>query len=111
MDFSQEFSVVTCKLSNNTEVAFESNDDDFDSGFVLESDEDIYTGSSILPQLQSTLIDSRSISPSDESRRVVDNELATCRNNLIFPSDFNNDVVLDSEEEELEENTLFLPHL
>ena len=56
MDFSQQFSVVTCKLSNNTEVTFESDENDFDAGFVLESDEDIYTGSNILPQLESTLI-------------------------------------------------------
>ena len=42
---------------------------------------------------------------------MVDYELATCRNNLIFPADFNNNVVLESEEEELEENTLYLLHL
>ena len=33
------------------------------------------------------------------------------RDNLIFPADVNNDVVLESEEEELEENSLCLPHL
>lgn len=112
IDSSQQFSVVTCKLSNNTEVTFESDENDFDAGFVLESDEDICTISNILPQLESTLINSRSISPSDKSVRVVDNELpSTCRNNSIFPADFNNDVVLESEEEELEENALCLPHL
>ena len=57
------------------------------------------------------LINRRSISPSDENLRVVDNELPTCRNNLIFPTDFNNNVVLKSEEEELEENALCVPHL
>ena len=56
MDSPQQFSEVTCKLSNNTEVTFESDENDFDAGFVLESDEDIYTGSNILPQLESTLI-------------------------------------------------------
>lgn len=82
IDSSQQFSVVTCKLSNNTEVTFESDENDFDAGFVLESDEDICTISNILPQLESTLINSRSISPSDKSVRVVDNELpSTCRNN------------------------------
>ena len=111
MDSPQQFSVVTCKLSNNTEVTFESDENDFDAGFVLESDEDIYTGSNILPQLESTLITSKIVSPSDENLRVVDNELPTCRNNFIYPADFNNDVVLESEEEELEENTLCLPHL
>ena len=111
MDFSQQFSVVTCILSDDTEITFESDENDFDAGFVLESDEDIYTGSSILPQLESTLINRKSISPSDENLRIFDNELPTCRDNSIFPADFNNDVVLESEEEKLEENTLFLPHL
>ena len=58
MDFSQQFSVVTCKLSNNTKDTFESDENDFDAVFFLESDEleDMYTGSNILPQLESTLI-------------------------------------------------------
>ena len=47
MDFSQQFSVVTCKVSNNTKDTFESDENDCDAGFVLESDEDIYTGSNI----------------------------------------------------------------
>ena len=104
MDFSQHFSVVTCELSNNTEVTFESDENDFDAGLFLESDEDIDTESNILPQMESTLINS------DENLRV-DDDLPICRKNLIFPADFNNDVVLESKEEELEINTLFLPQL
>lgn len=58
------------------------------------------------------MINSRSILFSDKSVRVVDNELfLICRNNLIFLVDFNNDVVLESEEEELEENILCLLYL
>ena len=59
MDFSQQFSVVTYKLSINTKDTFESDENDFDVGFFFsESDEleDMYTGSNILPQLESTLI-------------------------------------------------------
>ena len=59
MDFSQQFSVVTCKLSNNTKDTFKSDENDFDADFFfLESEEleDMYTGSNILPQLESTLI-------------------------------------------------------
>ena len=91
-------------MSNNTEVTFESDENDFDAGFVLESDEDIDKESNFFPRLESTLINS------DENLRV-DDELLTCRKNLIFPADFNNDVVLESKKDELEVNTLFLPQL
>lgn len=48
---------------------------------------------------------------SDKNVRAVDNELPISRKNVILPADFDNGVVLESEEEELAENTLFLPHL
>lgn len=40
--------MVICKLLNNIEVIFESDENDFDVGFVLESDEDICIISNIL---------------------------------------------------------------
>lgn len=52
MEFSQQFSVVTCNFPNNTEVTFESDENDFDAGFALESDEDTNAGSKNLPQLE-----------------------------------------------------------
>ena len=48
---------------------------------------------------------------SDKNVRAVHNELPISRKNVILPAEFDNGVVLESEEEELAENTLFLPHL
>ena len=45
MEFSQHFSVVNCNFPNNIEATFESDENDFDAGFVLESDEDTNAGS------------------------------------------------------------------
>ena len=97
--------MVNCNFPNNIEVTFESDENDFDAGFVLESDEDTNAGSENLPQLESALVNI------DKNVRAVDNELPISRKNVILPGDFDNDVVLESEEEELAENTLFLSHL
>ena len=105
MEFSQHSSVVNCNFPNNIEVTFESDENDFDAGFVLESDEDTNAGSENLPQLDSALVNI------DKNVRAVDNDLPISRKNVILPGDFDNDVVLESEEEELAENTSFLSHL
>ena len=71
----------------------------------MESDEDTNAGSENLPQLESALVNI------DKNVRAVDNDLPISRKNVILPGDFDNDVVLESEEEELAENTSFLSHL
>lgn len=71
----------------------------------MESDEDNNAGSENLPQLESAFVNI------DKNVRAVHNELPISRKNVILPADFDNGVVLESEEEELAENTLFLPHL
>jgi len=71
----------------------------------LESDEGTNAVSENLPQLKSALVNS------DKNARAVYNELPISRKNVILPADFDNGVVLDSEEEQLADNTLFLPPL
>ena len=115
MDFSQQFSVVTCKLSNNTKDTFESDENDFDADFFF------WKVKNLKICIQEAISYHNWKAHWSMEKHItywwkpqgcsVDYELPTCRNNLIFPADFNNDVVLESEEEELEENTLCLPHL
>ena len=57
------------------------------------------------PQLESTLVNN------DKNVRAVHYELPISRMDVILPADFDNGVVLESEEEGLAENTLFLLHL
>ena len=109
MDVSQAVSVATFKLSNNTEVAFESDDSDFEAEVVLESDDDVNAGSAIsLTQLESKLVNNNN---EDEKVIIDDNKLPSCSNNIISPPDYKVDVVFESDGEEPEENSLLLPHL
>ena len=105
MEFSQAFSVEPLKLLNNADFAFESDDNDFDAVIALECDEDLNAGSTIVTRLETTLVSD------DKNVVVVDDEAPLYRKNITSPADYNADVVFESDAEELEEETLLLPHL
>lgn len=87
-------------MTNQAEVAFES-EDDFEVEVILESDEDLNEGE-ILPSLATSFF-------TDCKNCTVDDD--ETQSNHISPADSYNEVVLESEDEEVEEHTLFLPHL
>lgn len=88
MDFSQNVSVVTCKLSDNTKVTFESDENDFDAGVVWKATK------TWMQEAQSYLVESTLVK-SDKNVMVVGNELPSCSKNVILPPGFNTDAVLE----------------